>query len=151
MRFFEEVDRKFIKIPEVETKLPARGTRGSAGHDFYLKEKIHLYPNERKTTYLDVKVFMPEFEYLGVYIRSSIARKKGVLLLTSVSIIDSDYYDNEETGGNIAITLWNMSDKEVEFKVGERIAQGIFQNYFITNDDEPMSEKRVGESGSTGK
>ena len=34
---------------------------------------------------------------------------------------------------------------------GERVIQGVFVKYLITNNDKPLSDKRIGGVGSSGK
>ena len=43
-----------------------------------------------------------------------------------------------------------MSDVDVLIKAGERVLQGIFTKYLITEDDN-ADEVRTGGTGSTGK
>ncbi len=62
-----------------------------------------------------------------------------------------DYYSNPDNDGNIILSLWNTSDKDVCFTRGHRIAQGIFRKYEIVDNDEPISRERAGGIGSTGK
>lgn len=150
MRFFQEVDKKFIKIPG-KTTLPTRADRGSAGHDFYLKRDVTLASGESTLEPTDVKAFMAENEYLALVIRSSIGIKLGILLTNQFGVIDSSYYGNADNDGNIHIPLVNMTEETVTIKKGERIAQGIFQHYLTTNDDAPLNDSREGGFGSSGK
>ena len=76
--------------------------------------------------------------------------KNGIILANNVAIIDSDYYNNRSNEGHIMIALKNTSDKTYDIEKGDKIAQGIFQKFFITDDDNVL-EKRKGGIGSTGK
>lgn len=63
-----------------------------------------------------------------------------------------DYFNNEDNEGHILVGLYNTTDKEISIKKGERIAQGIFEAYIVTEDDaEQEKEVRTGGIGSTGK
>jgi dUTP pyrophosphatase len=87
-------------------------------------------------------------EVLMLYVRSSIGIKKGLVLANGTGIIDYDYYSNEDNDGNIGICLLNISDKEVTIEAGERIAQGIFLPYLISENGN-SEEERKGGIGST--
>jgi dUTP pyrophosphatase len=148
MRFFEEVKHKKY---ESETVLPKRSDNGSAGYDFRIKEDVTLEPGESKLCFTDVKAFFPENEVLLLYIRSSLGVKWGVNLRNGTGVIDSSYYNNSDNEGNIGIPLVNMSKKKVVINKGERVAQGIFMPYLLTNDDEVVNDIRNGGFGSSGR
>jgi dUTP pyrophosphatase len=149
MRFFEEVQKEYMKYPEVETILPRRGTPQSAGYDIRLKEDLILYPGDYKLVFTDVKAFFPPDEVLKLYMRSS--APVGLILKNIVPIIDSDYYGNPKTDGNIGLSFMNVGNKTILIPKGERIVQGVFVPYYITNDDDPVNNERLGGFGSTGK
>lgn len=65
-------------------------------------------------------------------------------------VIDSDYYGNEENDGEIGFTFYNLSNESVVIEKGEKLGQGIFQKFYITEDDEATGERKGG-FGSTGK
>ena len=87
---------------------------------------------------------------LVIYLRSSIGFKKGLMLINTVGIIDSDFYENPDNDGNIGFKLKNLTDKEVVIKAGERIMQGIFKKYLVIDDDN-CDKERVSGIGSTGE
>jgi dUTP pyrophosphatase len=149
MRYFEEVRKEYMKYPDTETILPRRGTIQSAGYDFRVKEDLILYPGDHKLIFSDVKAFFPPNEVLKLYMRSS--APVGLILKNIVPIIDSDYYGNPKTDGNIGLSFMNVGNKTILIPKGERIVQGIFVPYYITNDDNPVNNERLGGFGSTGK
>lgn len=61
-----------------------------------------------------------------------------------------DYVDNEDNEGEIAGLFYNMRDEDVVLKAGEKMMQGVFVRYGITDDDNATG-KRTGGFGSTGK
>ena len=65
-------------------------------------------------------------------------------------ITQMDYVDNEDNEGEIAGLFYNMLDEDVVLKAGEKMMQGIFVHYGITDDDNAEG-KRSGGFGSTGK
>ena len=60
-------------------------------------------------------------------------------------IIDSDFYPNE-----IKIALENTTNEDVTLTKGERVAQGIFMKYLVS-DNGNLDVSRDGGFGSTGK
>ena len=70
-------------------------------------------------------------------------------LINQQGWVDSDYVDNESNDGNIGFFLKNTTDKIQMISRGERIGQGMFVKYLITDDDEPINKSRKGGFGST--
>ncbi|MDV3196946.1 MAG: dUTP diphosphatase, partial [Pigeon pea little leaf phytoplasma] len=62
-----------------------------------------------------------------------------------------DYYNNSENEGHILISLYNFSNQTVIIDKNERIAQGIFQNFLLTKNDNNESKIRKNGFGSTKK
>lgn len=142
---------EFVSTAPADTKLPTRKTKGSAGYDFFLPCDVVLQPYSTSGLIpTGVKVKMGSNDVLMLYIRSSVGIKKNVTLANDVGIIDSDYYNNTNNEGNIGLVLRNNSGKTVRFSKGERIMQGIFTKFYLTEDDK-ADGKRKGGTGSTGK
>ena len=97
-----------------------------------------------------LKAYMGDDEYLSVFIRSSLAFKKGLMLANSTGIVDSDYYNNPDNEGHIMIAYYNTGDTPYTVEKGDRIGQGIFMKY-LTVDEDAASGMRTGGIGSTGK
>lgn len=129
---------------------PKRSSMFSAGYDIESAEDLIIAPGEIKKVPTGLKVLMPNDEVLMIYPRSSLGIKKGLITSNAVGVVDSDYYNNLDNEGHLMIPLYNFSKEIVEIKKGERVAQGIFQKYFLTEDDE-ATEKRLGGFGSTGQ
>lgn len=132
------------------TKLPARSTNHSAGYDFYSPVPVAIGPGNSGTIKTNVKARMEPDDVLMIFPRSSMGIKKHVMLSNSVGIIDSDFYDNPDNEGNIIVSLYNYGDRILEIKPGEKIAQGIFVKFGVTDDDKAEGT-RTGGIGSTGK
>ena len=84
-----------------------------------------------------------------MFIRSSVATKKGLVLANGVGVIDSDYFEES------FIDLHNISDSLVMIEAGERLAQCRLEkvlNTKLVEVDTPPSQKtsRNGGFGSTG-
>ncbi len=142
--------RGFELVSSIEGgKIPTRGTKASAGYDFYLLGTVVINPGETVLCNTGIKAYMQEDEVLEIYPRSSLATKKGVRLANSVGIIDSDYYNNLNNEGHIMIPLYNFSDETVILGNHDRIAQGIFKKYLTIDDEEVIDTERIGGFGST--
>lgn len=145
-RFFEVVKDEFRKT-EGEIKLPTRASEHSAGYDFYSPVDVTIQPNESVLVWTDVKAHMYYDNVLLIFVRSSMG-KHPVIIANGTGIIDSDYYGNESTNGNIGFRLLNLGDKPYEIKVGDRIGQGVFVKYGTVKDDKASGE-RTGGFGSS--
>lgn len=140
-----------VKGAPADTKLPVRKTKRSAAYDFFLPCDVVIEPHSVSPLIpTNVKACMKSNEVLMLYVRSSVGIKRGVTLTNGTGIIDADFFENPDNDGNIGISLRNDSDVRVEFKKGECVMQGIFVQYYTTDDDD-VTEERVGGVGSTGK
>ena len=148
IRGFEVVSDEFRKHPNVEIQLPTRGSKISAGYDFYLPCDLILQPGEKTCVWSDVKAYMQEGEVLMLHVRSSIGIKKGLMLSNITGVIDADYYNSPNNDGNIGIALYNYSNETVELKRGERICQGVFIPFLVA-DNGNTDKERTGGIGST--
>ena len=146
MRYFEVVKDEFRKN-EGEIKLPTRGSKSSAGYDFYSPVDAVIQPNEMVMIWTDVKAHMYYDNALIIIPRSSMG-KHPIMISNTVGLIDSDYYGNESTDGNIGFRLFNLGTTPYEIKAGDRLGQGIFIKYGTVKDDNTTAE-RVGGFGST--
>lgn len=137
-------------------RLPARRTPGSAGYDLEAAQTVTVRPGERAVIPTGLKAYMPADEFLGIYIRSSLAFKYGLMLVNSVGIIDSDYFENQDNDGHIMIGVINLGQEAVTMHKGERVAQAIFQPFRRISAEESGEvelpvEPRTGGIGSTGQ
>ena len=131
-------------------QLPVRKTSGSAGYDIEAAAQVELKPRAVTLVPTGLKAFMGHDEYLAIHIRSGISIKRGLMLVNSTGIIDSDYYNNDENEGHILIAFYNTNDTVSLIEKGERVAQGIFSKYLLAAEDH-ADGVRTGGIGSTGK
>lgn len=97
-----------------------------------------------------IKAYMGENEVLMLINRSSGPLKKKLILPNSVGVIDADYYNNEKNEGEIFVQLLNFGLRDVKLNKGERIAQGIFMPFLLTdNDATTVKQVRQGGFGSS--
>ncbi|WP_161979455.1 dUTP diphosphatase [Streptococcus sp. S784/96/1] len=130
--------------------LPKRETAHAAGYDLKASVRTEIAPGEIVLVPTGVKAYMQSTEVLYLYDRSSNPRKKGLVLINSVGVIDGDYYGNEANEGHIFAQMKNITDETVVVEVGERIVQGVFAPFLIADGDDATGE-RTGGFGSTGK
>ena len=130
--------------------MPRRATAMSAGYDLHTPYDLVLLPGKETVIPTGLRVQMEPDMWMGVYIRSSLGFKYCVRLNNSVSVIDADYY-GAANEGHLKTGIYNHGTKELVLKAGDAFGQGIFQRYFLTVDDDPVTEKRTGGFGSTNR
>lgn len=134
-----------------QVNLPTRSTKFSAGYDISSIQDVTIPPHEMRIVPTGLKAQMNEDEALFIYPRSSLGRKKSLMLSNNIAVIDADYFENVDNDGHIMINLYNFSNKEQKIEKGERFAQGIFMKYLKTDDDIESKNSRQGGFGSTNK
>lgn len=151
MRKFEFVSR--LDNTE-DLKLPERSTKNSAGFDFFAIEYFTIPPyrigDKPIMIPTGIKAKMPDDEFLMLVNRSSNPKKKNLVIPQGVGIVDADYYNNPDNEGEMFFAYYNLSNEPVIIMPNEKIGQGIFMKYFVTDDDNADGE-RTGGWGSTGK
>ncbi len=131
--------------------LPKRATTHSAGYDVEAAADIEIpifQPGQAPTLIpTGLKAYCQPDEFYIIANRSS-NPKKGLVLANGIGVIDADYYNNADNNGHFQVLVFNVSNKPMQIKKGERIAQVIFQK-FLTVDDDTASGERAGGIGST--
>lgn len=155
-RFFEKISfdqfKKDIKDDKElydKYNLPKRGTKCSAGYDFFAIEEFTIKPGEIKKVPTGYKMMCGEDEMLMIVVRSSMGFKYNVRMTNQVGIIETDYYNNENNEGHMWVALQNHGDKDYHVKQGEAYAQGIFTQFLTVDDEDRIEGKRKGGFGST--
>lgn len=129
--------------------LPRRATSGSAGYDIFSPFDVSIEPGQCMQFSLGIKCRIKPGEFLMVVPRSSMGfNGRHVVLTNTVGVIDSDYYGNPSTGGEIHICLKNEGKHAFSACKGGRLAQAIFVRYDTAAGDDVLAE-RVGGFGST--
>lgn len=149
MRKFEFVNRLKGRS-DFYDRLPERSTKNSAGYDFFNTNDVVCKSHQITMIPTGIKAKFPEDEMLLLFNRSSNPKKKGLIILNGVGVVDSDYYGNTDNDGEMAFVFYNMLDEDVLIEAGEKLGQGIFVKYAKTNDDIAEGERQGG-FGSTGK
>lgn len=131
-------NREFEYVKRINCEdfdLPKRSTAKSAGYDFYVPEDTVCKSHEITMVKTGVKACFPKDEMLLLFNRSSNPKKKGLIILNGVGVVDADYYNNSDNEGEIAGLFYNMLNEDVVLKAGEKMMQGIFVKYAVTDDD----------------
>ena len=149
-RYFVNVDEQFKKNENAVYKTPQRATKFSAGYDFYSPISTVIEPGCMTMIWTDYKVSMHSDDVLILCVTSGMG-KYGIMLANTLGIIDADYFSNDGNDGNIGFRLYNFSEKPYIINAGDKIGQGIFTKYLTTDNEDEISETRVGGFGSTNK
>lgn len=145
-------EREDFNLENNVYKLPQKGTKKAAGYDFFNPEDIDIEPNKIVIVKTGVKAYFPEDVGLFLLNRSSNPKKKSLVLMNGVGLVDADYVDNEDNEGEIGFMFMNISSETISIKAGEKLGQGVFMKYLDTVDySEDEIAERQGGFGSTGK
>ena len=154
-RKFEYVNRVTSTGYEMKNpgfNLPKRATKYSAGYDFECPERVEIPPYKLGDNPIlvktGVKAYMLDDEDLMLVNRSSNPKKKKLVIPNAIGIVDCDYVDNPDNEGEIGFLFYNLSNEPVIIDKGDKLGQGIFQKYYITDDDKTEGV-RAGGFGST--
>lgn len=131
MTQFKLVDENLRKAEKAY--LPLRGTKTSAGYDFFATEDIAIKPQGKAFFWTDVCVELEDDEVLLLDVRSSMGTKQDLMLANTIPVIDSDYI-NATNGGNIGIMLRNLKPN-MRFE-GYVLAD---TKLFVTHDGETLA------------
>lgn len=115
-------------------------TQGAAGMDLRacMEDEIIILPGERAKVPSGIAIEPCAENVAGfVYSRSGLGAVKGLTVAQGVGLIDPDYR------GEIIIFLLNTSKDTLKVNRGERVAQLVFQAYFVL---EPITSENLSES-----
>src|SRR3989338_4950915 len=139
-----KIFRKDQSVP-----IPTYQTAGSVAFDLSPSEDTVILPNEIKLIPTGLVICTPPGYMFLIAARSSTPLKKGLVLANGIGIIDQDYCGPDD---EIRLQVRNFTDKPVEIKKGDRIAQGLFLKLDQIEWEEvsDLSEQSRGGFGSTG-
>jgi len=147
---FEIVDTPHVQYGQTQFKLPVRATQHSAGYDFYSPIDVTIEPQSSAMIWTNIKARFDRNIVLILSVTSGMG-KRGVMLANTIGVIDSDYYGNINNDGNIGIRLYNYTDTPYIIHTGDKIGQGIFLPFLTVDDEQTITNVRVGGFGSTDK
>lgn len=139
------------KLRETAT-LPTQGSAQAAGYDLYAdipEGELVINPGQIQKVSTGICAAPEENDVaLCLFPRSGLATKKGVTLINSIGLVDSDYR------GEIIVPLVNHGQFPVHIKDGDRIAQlvviGITRADFEEVAELSGTSRGEGGFGSTG-
>lgn len=151
MRKFEKISFEQFKKDIIDDKklydeynLPKRSTEYAAGYDFEAIELFTIKPGEIKKIPTGIKATMENDEVLLLIVRSSQGFSYNLRMCNQVGVIDKDYYNNKDNEGHIWIKLKNEGDKDYVVSKHDKIIQGLFIKYLLTDDDiKPIKERKT--------
>lgn len=130
-------------------ELPIRATKGSAGYDFKIPLDLILNKNYEYKIPTGIRCNMTDGWVLMLYPRSGLGFSRGLRLMNTVGIIDSDYFYSDNEGHIMAKIKHQTGEPMLKLSQGQGFIQGVFVQYGITVDDN-AKEIRNGGFGSTG-
>ena len=138
-----------IKRLDKSLPLPEYHTPGAVAFDLYSRIDTVIPPNGTVMLPTNFIIQTPPGFMLMIAARSSLAKKKGLRLPNSIGIIDQDYCGE---GDELQLFIQNFNDHDIEFKIGERLCQGVFVKIDKAewNEVDQMADQSRGGWGSTG-
>jgi len=139
-----------IKVTRLrdDVEIPKYQTDGAAAFDLASADEITVPPKSLKLVPTGLVIGTPPGHVLILASRSSLFKKKGLVLANGIGVVDSDYTGPED---QIFLAVFNQMDIEVNIEAGERIAQGMIMPVVRAEffEGEANGESRGG-FGSTG-
>ncbi len=113
-----------VKITRLDPNipLPAYQTPGSAAFDLAAAKETIVPPEQSALVPTGLIIATPENHVLMLAARSSLFKKKGLMLANGIGVVDSDYHGPND---QIFIACFNPGTEPITVLAGERIAQGI--------------------------
>lgn len=132
--------------------LPKYETAGAAAMDVRANEPVNVRPGETKLVPTGIFMAIPEGFEIQVRPRSGMSYKTKLRITNAPGTIDSDYR------GELCIIVENTGEDELNFPLGERVAQIKLAHVPIAVWDTVMSKDDLGKTvrgeggfGSTGR
>ena len=140
----------FVKRIDNELELPKYESDGAVGFDLICRETMQIDPNSIKLIPSNLIVKVPKEYMLMLAPRSSLFKKKGLIMPNSVGIIDQDYCGD---GDELLLQVYNITKEIVKINRGEKLGQGIFVKIKKVKFNESKSKfgENRGGFGSTDK
>ncbi len=139
-----------IKRVDKELPLPVYQTSGSVGCDLVARIDTLILAKSLGKIPANVIIETPKGFMFMIASRGSTPFKKGLLPPHGIGVGDQDFCGPDD---EYQIPVYNFTDRDVEIKRGERVAQGIFVPIEVVEWQEVDSmnhNKTRGGFGSTG-
>lgn len=130
-----------------------KATPNSACVDIRCKHDVVVKPDQSEMVATGLYVSIPDGYEMQIRPRSGISAKTSLIFKNTIGTIDSDY-----RGREIFVVFYNLGQRAVEFKAGDRIAQAKIERVIPFEYVEVMSieelklmgDDRGGGFGSSG-
>ena len=114
-----------------------------------IEKPVWIWPLFRKVIPTGIKIALQDYMYAGVFSRSGLSSKHGLMVVNGVGVVDADYR------GEVKVPLVNLSWLPKRIMPGQRIAQLIISRY-VRIDWNPVdklddTERADGGFGHTGR
>lgn len=106
--------------------IPSKAHPQDAGYDLTADSDYYILPGKAVKISTGLTVNIPVGYFGGVYSRSGLAIKQGLVVLQGVGVIDAGYT------GELIVLLYNTSDISASVKKGDRVAQLIVQPIYLS-------------------
>ncbi len=139
-----------IRRVRKNTVIPEYKTKGAVGFDFAAAKGAVIEPKKLALIPTGLSMQVPEGHMLMITARSSLAKKRGLMLANGVGTIDQDYCGPDD---EIHMMVYNFTDQSVTVEAGERLANGLFLPIERAQwkEVELMKTESRGGFGSTGR
>ena len=129
--------------------LPVPATAGAAAFDLAAAETVEVPARGIRLVGTGLVIAVPAGHFLGVFARSSLPLKRGLIVANGVGVIDADYCGPTD---EVKIQVMNVTDQPVSIARGDRLAQGIVLQTPRVEWDEvtTLTAPNRGGFGSTG-
>jgi dUTP pyrophosphatase len=138
-----------IKRLRPEAKIPYRQFSDDAGYDIAAAANLTIPAKGWALVPSGIAVELPPSMEMQVRSRSGLALKHGIFCLNAPGTVDAGYRNE------VGVILANFSDSDFPVKIGDRIAQLIFQEPLHPQleecDELAPSQRGLNGFGSTGK
>lgn len=135
-----------VKITRLSdsVNLPQYQTQDSAAFDLASASDIVVEDGKTELIPTGLVIQVPSRSVLLITPRSSLFRKKGLVIPNSPGVVDPDYCGPED---EIFIQVHNIRHENVSVSAGERIAQGLIVPAPRVEWIETMNQKTVSRGG----
>ena len=134
-----------LKIKRIDKSLPLPDyEKDAACFDFVCREDVIINPSQLVLVPTNSVIKLPLGYSMLLISRSSTPIKKGLMVANGVGVLDSFFSGDKD---EIMIECFNFTDKPVEVKRGERIAQGMIVKFETAEWEEVESMDDRGRGG----
>ena len=112
-----------VKITRIDESLPLPEykTEGAVAFDLYARNQTRIAPGESVRIPSNVIIQTPPGYLLLLAARSSLSKKRGLMLANGIGVIDQDFCGPED---EIQLAIINVGSETHVIERGERIVQG---------------------------